>query len=700
MPAKPSILVTVGSTRYRLALLALDDDGNTVIQRTLFGFPSPVPERGTPDMDNFLPRRHEDQRPPLQLSRRIFYDKRYVWDMYNVNARWGQVTLGPLANAATHASSPATFKVWPGAGFYYSSVLSKLCMFGSGGAADDEAIWLWDGTSAWTNATSNADFAADLRNFSGVVDLNDSGTNRMYAVLNQVTAIGGDNSLFLHTTDGTTWSRRAAGGNAENITAGTYSLDRIAFTIAPGPEGNACVSCLYSSTTNAVSYVLHGLTGTGALTLTSSLTTPILDSTAAPRGFVLFPAQDGAEQAFFSTNRGLFYADNAGATAAKLVSYRKPSGSYTGRLAKSLRWLYFLDGDEVGRFRFTDSSGAYDVQYARVGAPFSSDAGKGDVFSEGVPLDAYGDFTALWADPDKAIINIAKGGLAASRNARIYQFDESTEAWTCDYRVGTAQRAILGGVTSTSDSTVRRHIAQESAAGGDQDPYYFDSPNSNPLIDTSYLFSASGVLELSEFDAHAHTLQKAFLKTTVTSRSLTGTAATDERIDIQHSIDGASYSTAQTIGTSPVASVWTDGSNSAVGSDGVLMQTKLTLARGNTTTSSPKALAICTEYQVAALKGDNTAFRSFQFRVSLDDNDYGQSQDTESAKDGRAILETIFKNRPLVKLAMGEDAPVGSEVKVRLQPYEQRRQLGDTLNVSDVPRDGSGYVDLVFQEEV
>ena len=53
----------------------------------------------------------------------------------------------------------------------------------------------------------------------------------------------------------------------------------------------------------------------------------------------------------------------------------------------------------------------------------------------------------------------------------------------------------------------------------------------------------------------------------------------------------------------------------------------------------------------------------------------------------------------LVKLAIGQDAPVGSEVKVRFQTYEFARKIGTIQDVVDIPFDPSGSI-LVTAREV
>ena len=704
----PRIAIIQGSTTRQFPIIPIDP-------RTQFnvrylphvGFPDPQPQSGKPDMDNYLPHRHEDQRAPLGLGRRFFYDHRFVWDMYNVNARWGQVTLGPLAQAATFTSAPATFKLWPGSGFYYSNVLAKLIMFGFGAANDDEPIHLWNGTDTWADGTLNADNAANLNTISGVSDATRVATRSTFACFNAVTAVGGDNTLLFYTTDGTTWARHTDGAAAENITAGTYSLDRAAFLQPRQDSGVGMLLCLYSSTTNAITYERFGTGATTGLTFSGTLTTPITESDGAPRGMITFPGADGVVDVWLSSNRGLWYVDGgvSGTTQALKHNYRKPGGSYTGRLAKSPRWLYGIDGEEVFRFRWTaDDQQGYEVQYAGIGGQFTSNLTNPDLFTEGVPIDAYGDCTAIWADPDAPIINVAKGGLAASRNARIYQYNELTGVWTCDYQVATAQRAIQGGITSTADSTIRRHIAQESAAGGDQDPQFFDAPNSNPFIDTGYKFAASGVLELSDFDGHTHTLPKGFYRTTITARNLTGVTSADERVDIQHSIDGAAYDSAQTVGdaTSFVFGVWTDGSATAVGSSGIYLQRKLTLKRGTTNSKSPKGLAICTEYEVLGLKADNTPIRTFQFRISLNPEDYVGAPANGSGSPDQTVtlLESMYANRPLLKLAFGNYLKQGAEAKVRLVSMEEMRVTDTATGGSGDSTDGPGYILCTFSERI
>ena len=533
-------------------------------------------------------------------------------DQKNVIAwRKGVLLRGPQRIAPTFSLGATTWKVTPGAGFFDSALLGKLMVHGFGAANDDEPVGLFSGGSSVTDATLNADDAANLNNVVGLVEAVDSGTGTksVYAVLNAVTAIGGDNSLTLRTTNGTTWARNKDGATAENITAGTYSLDRIAFAVPRIGTPQHIIYCIYSSTTFAVSYEPANVLSSSAVTLTGTLT-PILDATAAPRGFANWRTPTGTMGGalLISTNKGLYYVSSIGGTSAALVhQYKNPGGSHTGRIHVADNGVYFTDGDLVGVWHWVGDGGDSEVIYFQ---------------KPPLVLAKLGDATAVWkAQAEENIVYAAFGGLASSRNAWIARIDISTSPtrWYCFYEAPTAQRAIMAMFESTqNDGTRRLHIFEESAAGGDQDPLNFEKLDVDPLEDSAWKYNGTTptILFPQEFPL-GNILPVGWLTVQVDADDLSA----NEKISIKDGQSGDAPANSQDItSTTSPPQVWVDKTDGlvGVGVSALSQQIEVTLNGTAGATPGPTVNNINVTYRVKGLKPDATSPEEFDFLVDLD----------------------------------------------------------------------------------
>ena len=693
--ASASIIVTIGSTAYNLPILPFDPQPFNLRQTTRKVFADAFPTSSRASMDTLLGFKSEVQKPPLYVGRFTNYDRSHIATGENINAMFpGKVHIGPLRQLATW-TSPAT-----ATSFQFFEGISKLYLFGVGAADTDEPVYVFTGsTTTFGDGTLNADDADVVKNIVGMAQ---RGT-LVYALYN--TRDAGTHSLA-STTNGTTWTPiadliltsandRIFGGFAAqgpSISPWQY-IYALVWNTAAGTETNGVIR----------PYV-HDGTAWAAMTGDA-----ILGDNTAPRGFEPFLGPDGFMDFMISTKDRLYWADRS-ATAQSVVikdrlRYTFPYGTYTGKLAVDPdgKSLWVTDGPNVRRIFWTDTSG-------KIEAPSYGPGSRHDLdpLYEGLPADQQGDVTAI----TPSIINprwlyVAVGGLTnTTKRASIRVLDTAIGKWHPPFFIEDAaspSRVITALYESQFDDGIVRLMAvsSDNGSGGNARVHFFVDAPSNPEYISTYKFALSGFVESTSYDGGLISLQKGFYRIVVTSDNLTGTTDTDERIDIQSAADNASLGTAQTVGgTGQVFGVWTDGATTAVGTDGVRHFMRLTLKRRSTSnTASPRMTSFSTEFEVLGLKADLTPIRQYEFRVSLDPADFTPGVEAESPKNARDILDLMEKNRPLLKLAVGQDAPVGSEVKVRLEtPRTQWRTVADVRDQNALPVDGPGYEDIKLVE--
>ena len=693
----PVIIVTRGATAYQLPILPFPGpDGKPGLynlrERTVVGFAKPFPNSGLASEDTALAFKNEVQKPPFYVGHASNYDRSFIWDGDNILTVFGTLYPGPLVQQITATNFPATFT-----GLQFFEGISRVFVFGKGAAVGSEPVHPFTGSTAnFGDGTLNADDADDVTEVTGMAQIQstvyaiyltrDAGTHMMASSTNG-TAWTPIAELTLTSANDRTFGGFATQGPSVSPWVFIYTL---VWNTAAGTEASGIIRPYWHS-------------GTGNFTAMTG--DAILGDNTAPRGFVEFPGPDGFMDFMISTKDRLYWADRS-ATAQSVVikerlKYTYPRGSYTGKLVTDPdgKSCWFTDGSNVRRFFWTDTSGKFDAPHYGPGSQHELDPKY-----EGMPLAKQGDVTAI----ANSIINpnwlyCAIGGLAASRTNHIRILEKNTGRWSGDIYVGpTANLAIINmKETQEDDGVIRLLFAVEAtAAGGTQGVSYFVDVPVHPEFASSYKFATSGFIESTWFDGGLISHQKGFYRTGLTAGGLTGVASTDERVDIQTSIDDGAYNTAQTVGaaSTQIYGAWTDGSG-AVGTGGAKIRQKLTLKRGTTNTNKPSVSSFFTEYEAFALKADGTPIRELQVRVSLDPNDFNGLPQAESAKDARDILDLLAANRPLLKIAIGQDAPVGSELKVRLiTPYDQWRQVADVRDQNALPVDEAGYADLTFTE--
>ncbi len=400
-----------------------------------------------------------------------------LWDAINAITYFDGLLfcLGPKKQTPTWTGGPATFKAL-GNGLTETTD-GTLWMHGSGAAAGDEPLWYLSGTT-WTNATANADVAGDFNTCSGIVQIG----NTYYAVSRDSSLSGGFRKWMVQSTDKTTWaySYTAAANEDNGADVQLYFLQLVGktfYTLAH--VSNSKISIYYRTTVNAAFSEVSGVADE--------------DAGSPPRGLVAFPDAVGVEDLFVGTRGGLYWHDISASLSRRVHTFRDPTSAYTGRL-----WLdptgtriRFLDGDNQGWFQW-GANGEAEVHYQ---GPESLD--DPSIPYAGLPTPKAGATTAGCASQRRPWNYVAKGGLAASRNAWIGLSDARGSGYPhCPYQNATAQRAIMA-IIEAGDTL---HILEETAAGGTQTPFYFANITRNPSTTASYPHAATGSVVLAKDD--------------------------------------------------------------------------------------------------------------------------------------------------------------------------------------------------------
>jgi hypothetical protein len=640
-----------------------------VVSRNVVGFPDPVPETGRPSEDNFLPHRFASQRSPLSIGLTDEYEVNRISDQENLWTYWpNSMTLGPLKQSPTW-SGPSTFKV-NGEGFFYG--LGTLWVFGIGGSSNDEPVHYWVGASeAWTNATLNADTSDDVTSVVGMAQRG----NTLYALRQAV-----ENSRIADkTTDKTTWVHIGTPNALAN------SRDRAKFLVYVD-EGDLFYLLAYTDGVEK-DFDIHSHDFSTADSTDNVQT--VQQSDAIPRGLVTYTDPAGTTDLFVSSNRALFWFDISAGTLQKMQSFQDPTGGSTGTMHVGPDGkLYVADGPNIFTFQWVDGSGSF--EWKSIG-PMTVDDPR--ISWSGLPTAKRGDVTCITSCFRQPWIIAGIGGNASSNDGWVAVYDYQRGQWFCPYQNGTAQRAITAIVHTTADDGQERlHIMEEQAAGGDQDPEFFENFATNPET-VSYKYATTGVLTTSWFDGYSPMFRKGFY----TWRERGDDVDADETVVVTFATDGGSHGSAQTINTddTPVQQVWTDGSSNAVGSDAYNIQSTVTLNRSGTNTLSPKLRSFGYSYLVAALNDDDTSIKEWEFVVDLEAT-ARRNPNLKGPDDVRASLRTTQAKRALVTFVSGPDTN-GDSTKVKiLAPIEDTYEPSKPNTTSEDPR--SGFIRVRVQQ--
>ena len=398
-----------------------------------------------------------------------------VYDERNVQTYWTNflVCLGPKKQTPTQSALPSTYKVTQGAGFLEAN--GYFIVYGDASAGTNGEPAYYFATTTWTNCTLNADLTADVENITGMT----YAEGYWWAVADQLQSDGANNRITykcVGTSTPTAWERANTNAGDEGLGTTPFTPDRARFLVYSAatrisPVAARLYTILWASASNRAMLSMRATTDGASW---DDGAAQEMESSSTPRGLTLFAGEDGATDVVASTNVALYRGDVSGGAqlVEELYRFENPSGSYTGALCVHEGYLYFIDGPLLKRFRWLDGSGRREV----------------DIFTLNVPGAAQGDFTAVGPARDMPWIWVTRGGLAASHNARVYLFNTETGKFHCPYYNSTAQRAILGLVEFSGDL----HIAEETAAGGDQDLFYFVDVNRNPSETASYAHAATG----------------------------------------------------------------------------------------------------------------------------------------------------------------------------------------------------------------
>lgn len=606
---------------------------------------------------------------PLAMGQRFGNSTNHCFDQENVVAWWpGSITRGPQRISTTF-SGPTTFKVQPGIGF--AEGLNKVFMFGDAASTGQEPVWYWvGGTTTWTDATLNADAGADVWKISGMAEIG----GVLYAMADQVKTNGSYNRLTYSSSNGTTWAEVVTASAHETLPAqsGT-TLTRMSFLLdATGLRDSVSVV----GPLIALGWVDGGneirpidRPTTAATTAWSSLSLDAVYDAGEPRGFVIYPGPDGVADLFVTTKIGCYYYNlsTSGVQPTRLIKWRNRSSSYSGTMALGGDGrLYMADGPNLLRFEWLSSAGSYKVDYVgpEFYVGFASPEQRGDVFPwGGVVTKRLGDITAIFPDPIQDCLWVAKGGLAASRNATIWRYDLKTGEWYSPYTNGTAQRAIHGIFVSVEDdSTERLHFTEEQAAGGDQEPFFFEKLSIHPVVDSAWKYAASGTITDSERDMGFPRV-KGFLAIEAYGNDFTSTF----KLTVKDGQDGATPANSQNI-TASGGIVWpdkTDGS-AGVGVAGRSQQLEIGLEGTAGANVGPTLLGLSETWNIVPLKSDGTLPKIFTVTISRDKNEYVRLNTTPANVVSR--LETAYELQGLVAISY-DDAGTTKTANVKLMPF-------------------------------
>lgn len=606
---------------------------------------------------------------PLGTGQRVGNDLRRGFDQYNIIAWYpGFVTRGPQQQTPTWTGGPATAKIAPGTrGFFRSTVSNRLFMLVQG-ATTEEPLWYLSGTT-WTDGTLNADVTSDPFDIVGMTQIGAT----LYVIHRTAQLVGADLTHVYSSADGTTWARDLNGGTAENEATvhGLHAAYRAA--------SNAYVLLTIENTPRLRWRTPGGAsawaTVGGTLQMTAGAT--YLNF----RGFADWLDDAGNPIVVFMTNSTIYYTDMPTASSPQvyeLYEIENNDGSYSGHpIAGADGNLYYLDGPNLCRLRWV--SGA--IQRDILGPENVSDS---RIRWDGVPLEATGDCTAIDASRQLPAIYVAKGGLAASRNARIWRYDLSTGLWNCPYRHATAQRAITALV---EHNDILHHVI-EQAAGGDQDPFYFNNITQNPLSNSSYEYtSAEGRFEDSERDMGLSGLvNKIYLTTQLDADSLSA----NETVGFQHATNGGSFDTAQTITSSTSPSrVYVDGASTATGTKAKRLQVRWLFNGTAGATAGPTVKSVSYVYTVASEKPAGGPVFEFLIPLEFKKDDYrsltGLSQVVSD-------LNTLVAGT-LVNLVIGQ-----TTYKVKVEGYQRDATPQPVGVTADTQPEPEGQIILICRE--
>ena len=557
---------------------------------------------------------------PLRIGQRQGNDVTRCFDQYDILAMWpGILTRGPQKQSTTMSNFPATFT---NVHFFESKVLSRLFVFGQGAAVGSEPVHRWTGsTTTFGDATINADSAIDITRIVGMAEIG----NLVYAITKNTVTDGVNTRCTFQTADGSTWAATYAAASDETIITTTDADAMLFFLHADfAAATNVKLAAVYLDNDGTGGSTVRGtfrMASRDAYITVSSqwLASNIaggadmIEDSVEPRGFELFRGPDGAADGFISTHQALWYGDRSNTSQAWSLkySYVYPVGSYTGRIKASPdgRSLFLADGPALKRFRWTDTSGGFEVVDVLQNVTF--------------PLDAQGDVTAMAFSIVRGNwLYFAKSGTAASRNARIYIYnvdsDPDDPEIYCFYRNSTAQRAITAMIeTAYDDSVIRLFIAEEQAAGGDNDIFFFANVPFHPLENSSYACAESGTIVDSERSVDLGLSQIGWMAIQVDADTLSAT----KKITVRDGQDGTAPANSQDItsSTSP-AQVWPDKTDASagVGVAGKRQQIEVDiLDNAANATAGPTVKQLLITYANHGHKPDGTNARVFEFVVDL-----------------------------------------------------------------------------------
>ncbi len=639
MPARAkrsTAVVRIGGVDYPIPLDPRTKAPRQIEYRLLDVFPAAVAQQAQRGADNYGLNLRLSITGPFGIGQRQGKDPTRGHDQENVVTWWpGQITRGPQKQTPTWGG-PTTFKVPVGSGFYESSNLGKLYLFGSGASADDEPVHQFVGSTAtWTDDTLNGDLAGDVKDIVGMVDADG---NKTFAIGSQLVDSGGNNKILYECSSVGVWSFSVSAAESFPI------VDRVKFLI----RSPAYFFTLgYVAATNQV--YIHRKAGATTEAWSHSHELP---STGLPRGAENFPGPDGDDDMMFSTNIGLYYQDYPGAaflsTPERKVKYAHPSVATTGILAVLGQNIYYADGPNVGCFKWSGSvSGQGTPVYIgpqdRADRPWS-----------GLVSGKQGNVVSLAAGRTPGWLIVGYSGVVSGKSGTIMLYNQDMEQWFIPYKNSTSQRAINAIHESAADDDEGRvHFVEEQAAAGDQDPQFFDDLFTNPLEDSGWKYAAGGVITDSERDlGFGGLIKKRFFTTQLDADDL---SASNETVGFEHAHDGGAYNTEQTINsnTDP-ARAYTDGSSTAVGTKAKRQQVRVNIDGTAGATPGPTIKSWVYIYDVPPEKPDGTPALAFGVPILLS---------SKSFKDNKDLGQTVTDIETLA---------VGALTTIRVGPKDRK----------------------------
>ena len=681
--------VTVASTDYLFPLKPFTRADRTqyyVKQSSQIGLPDAVPTSGQPTSENLVVRKEVTFKPPFRVGHKNIQVSNGIWDE-EANSLFTKVYPPPLQNSTTKpgGTQRVEFK-------NFTHAIGELFAWGTGLSTNTTQDFpllyaaASGGDITWTDTTVTADLSAGGAFIpTGMVEHKGNAygivlsptTLQTVASQQAFMSVGGVKTTWQIVPDGAGTGVTAPGANSY-------------FLASDGTN-------LYTAT-GTTSIAVKQSTNDG-VTFPTTLAT--INASGHARGMEMFSDGTPTEDVWITTPEGLYQIDISATTFKKHVSFSNQQSANTGKLLKAFQGLLFTDGHSL-YFGYWASSTYFTWVLL----------GLDNILPDGQPLAKKGDITSISYIPDLAWVAVTIGGGDASHNGTVYiyklglawsrSFAADSIYWNCIYKNGTANKQAFASVFSYEpDGIGRLHVSEDNATAGDSTLTCFDYIAENPETQTAYKFASTGQVTMTSHNADMPSFQKAYEKFRINVTGLDTQANNNEKVTAKFAYDGGSLDSGQTIysDTDP-QSVWMDGAATAVGKDAKSAVTELTLARGATSTNAPKVQDFSYAYQVVVLKDDKTPLRKWQVLISLDKADYTNIADTTVAdpKTARAALDTILKNRPLVKLTLGNDV---SAVKVRMQPYVIERSIGISGSAEGFAADDdAGAVLVEFAEEV